>query len=104
MLFDAPEEREVARVGGESHGGDRTAAVVDRDGEPAADAKFGRLVEELLLSLREFFRPNPESPLERLRALPCLHDHGVQPFVVTIEIVVSPGERIGGYQLSLAAE
>lgn len=49
MLLDTAPEFFTTSVRSEGDGGDRTARIVHRHGEAAADPKLGRLVEQSAL-------------------------------------------------------
>src|SRR3546814_7858589 len=60
VCLDAAAERRMVGIGGEGDGGDRAAAVMDGDGEPATDVEGRGLVEEALLPFRQCSRPTLE--------------------------------------------
>jgi hypothetical protein len=70
VLLDAAPEFFTTFVGSEGDGGDRTARIVNRHREAAADPELRRLVEKSALWLREPRRGKFLSPLEEtLRAV-----------------------------------
>src|SRR3546814_888355 len=101
--LDIAAEGGPALVGRKGDGGDDTPIIVDRNGEPAADAEGRRLVQQLLLLAREPLGPTAEAPLEGLRRTCGLADYGIDAFVAACEVVAGPGDRVAGDELRLAA-
>lgn len=51
VLLDVSPERKAVVVPGERDGGHLLSTIVDRNGEPAADAEAGGVIEKALLAL-----------------------------------------------------
>jgi len=99
VLLDTAPEFLTTLVGSEGDGGDRTARIVNRHGEAAADPELRRLVEESALWLRQARRGKFLSPLEWLRRCQGVDDDWVEPLMPLPQIVVCPLDRVGRDEL-----
>jgi hypothetical protein len=94
VLLDAALEGCVALVSRERDRRDRTAWIVHRHGEPAANAEVRRLVEESALRFRQTRRGEFLSPFEGLRRCQDLDDNRVYLLIAFPQIMICPLDRI----------
>lgn len=83
-------EGRTSFAGGKCDRGNSDAALVNRNGEAAANAKSGGLLEKLMRRLRICFWSETKAPLKGLVPANRLNNHRIEPMVLLLDVMRSP--------------